>query len=385
MQIIAHLDAKISQKKNGLPLLTPSMPPTQKANHTLLLGATMAVMKSPRTMQSRSGYLVVTLFLVVALFSQTKVIQSDEAHNEHRLSLETRQDQEKPSREHSSLTPSAWCPDAKCENSALCHPCQRRFLIIIATGRSASTTLTYMMDSLPGVRMSGENNDTLGALQTMIGNIQKDPHFLRQQQNPLQKGAWGHYLVPDGAFSCVAQKMMETITPPLLDKQNELLEDDSDTIVGFKTIRFLHERGNANSDKEMVDFVKESFPCARILVNIRSDEAEQLASFSRKPAFHKDAVSISRMNNRLKQVANMFGNQAMLLDSSEWTKDMNVLNHVVTWLGFHRTCHFEKLLEFNTGGRGYSHGQTELTMNPKCKYVGGDTTDEAALSSNTQL
>jgi hypothetical protein len=121
------------------------------------------------------------------------------------------------------------------------------------------------------------------------------------------------------------------------------------------------------------------------LVNIRSDEEGQMASFSRKPAFRKYVASISRMNDRLKQVANMFGNQAMLLDSSEWTKDMNVLNQVVTWLGFHRTCHFEKLLEFNTGGRGYDHGQTELTMNPNCKYVGGDTTDAAAISSNTQL
>ena len=349
----------------------------------------MTTIRSPRAMKSRSGYLVVTLIVAALLLSQTNVIRS-EAHDEHRLSLETRQEQEQEPtimlpKEHPSFAPSAWCPDAVCENSALCHPCQRRFLIIIATGRSASTTLTYMMDSLPGVRMSGENNDTLGALRSMIDNIQKDPHFLRQQRNPLNKGAWGHYRVPDGAFACVAQKMVETITPPLLDQNDEFIKDDSDTIVGFKTIRFLKERGNAKSDKEIVDYVKESFPCARILVNIRSDEEEQRASYSKIHAFRKDGVSISRMNNRLIRVANMFGNQAMLLDSSEWTKNITSLNKVVTWLGFHPNCQFENLLEFNTEGRGYKHGQTELNMNPKCRYVGGDTIRTAELTSNTHL
>jgi hypothetical protein len=54
-----------------------------------------------------------------------------------------------------------WCRNSVCNNSQLCKPCQRRFLIIFTVGRSASTTLTWMMDSLPGIRMSGENNDLL--------------------------------------------------------------------------------------------------------------------------------------------------------------------------------------------------------------------------------
>ena len=44
--------------------------------------------------------------------------------------------------EEPELSHPSWCPSANCTNTDLCHPCQRRFLILIAMGRSASTTLT---------------------------------------------------------------------------------------------------------------------------------------------------------------------------------------------------------------------------------------------------
>lgn len=46
----------------------------------------------------------------------------------------------------------AWCPLATCNNSPVCAPCNKRYLFIIATGRSGSTTLLKMFNSLPNVR-----------------------------------------------------------------------------------------------------------------------------------------------------------------------------------------------------------------------------------------
>lgn len=66
---------------------------------------------------------------------------------------------------------SSWCPSATCHNTDLCHPCDRRFLILLATGRSGSTSMMYMLDSLPGVRMSGENNAILNHLQQLVNGI----------------------------------------------------------------------------------------------------------------------------------------------------------------------------------------------------------------------
>jgi len=344
----------------------------------------MTAVSRPKRMQSRA-YLVISLFVVVALFSQTRV--TNVRQDEHRLSLQSGRAKTRDvksshrnslKKESESFSHSAWCPEAVCHDSELCHPCQRRFLIIIATGRSASTTLTYMMDSLPGVRMSGENKDTLGAIRHMISNIRDDRHFQRQQSEP-KRGAWGHNPVPDGAFACVAQHMIETITPPILTDSLEYIEDDSDTIIGFKTIRFLDESRSSRYDSYLVQDIKDHFPCACILVNIRSNIQEQAASYAEKPAFRRRRGEVEHMNERMRRVADMFGSQAMLLDSSEWTKNIDSINQVVQWLGFHESCFFDKLLEFNTEGNGYGHGETEIDLHPNCRD-GGEEMEEVSIT-----
>jgi hypothetical protein len=96
----------------------------------------------------------------------------------------------------------SWCPGAVWHDSDVCHPCQRRFLIVIATGRSASTTLTHMLGSLPGVRMSGENYNMLGLIRNLFDTVQKHVH-----PEVAMKDAWAHNPVPKGgAFACAAQR-----------------------------------------------------------------------------------------------------------------------------------------------------------------------------------
>ena len=52
---------------------------------------------------------------------------------------------------HTNLHQNSWCPRATCNNSPMCQPCKKRFLFIIATGRSGSTSLLSMLNYLPGV------------------------------------------------------------------------------------------------------------------------------------------------------------------------------------------------------------------------------------------
>jgi len=265
---------------------------------------------------------------------------------------------------------SPWCPNAiACHrNSDMCRPCRRRFLIVIATGRSASTTLTYMLDSLPGVRMSGENNDELKAIRGMIDNIKEVDDFKNGAQS---KGPWGHNAIPEGAFACVAQSMMETINPPLTDGNGTVLENDSETIVGFKTVRFLENVKDDEETEELVRWVQWNFPCARIVINIRSNVKDQAASWSQNFGIaNAKTDELNAINARMRNLVKLFGeDQAYLLDSSDWLDDIQHLNQAVEWLGFHKSCSFTKLLEFNT--QGYGNGKTEQDpMSPDCRYLG---------------
>jgi hypothetical protein len=261
-----------------------------------------------------------------------------------------------------------WCPSAVCQNSHICQPCHRRFLIVIASGRSASTTLTWMLDSLPGIRMSGENEDLIKHMRTTIENIRSSKGFVRSVGT---KSPRGHNPVFPGSFACVAQTMVEVINPP---PANFSKTEEPHMIIGFKTVKF-HERIKKWELPAVVNFVKEAFPCARIVVNLRSNTEEQAASQIR--SFHMEnnvtklTSELESENEKLRYIAELFGDQGILLDSSEWTKNISSLNRVVKWLGFGESCFFQELLEFRTSGwRGYGHGKNSLEMDPKCRYSG---------------
>lgn len=264
---------------------------------------------------------------------------------------------------------SSWCPTAVCLDSDLCHPCQRRFLLLFATGRSASTTLMYMLGTLPGVRMGGENAGTFNKFWNMVHNVRTNPSF---QAGAKIQHAWGHNPVPEGAYSCVGQHMMETINPPKTMANGSLLvQDDSDTIVGFKTIRLLDGTEDPNIDRYRFPFVKEIFPCARILINIRSNVTQQAASQAKTFGVDGTLAEMQAKNQRMIKLQGIFGRDyARLLDSSDWTKNVTALNEVVEWLGFSKECFFQSLLEFNT--KEYTNGKTtRMPIHPGCKYLGG--------------
>ena len=269
-----------------------------------------------------------------------------------------------------------WCPNAVCYDSILCKPCQRRYLVVIASGRSASTSLTWMLDQLPGVRMSGENYDVLRHMHIAIKET-----YIKIGKNPIRPGAMGRNPIFNGSHACATQQLIEAITPPMISNNFDI-EKESEMIIGFKTLKL----GNTTEELEdRIQFLKESLPCSKIVVNIRSDTFAQAKS--QKQAFLEDGQThkmtkrkiekdILHQNFLLKEIVNIFDNpnQAILLDSSQWTKNITILNEVVTWLGFHPSCQFKELLEYNTknlwGGYGHSKIELQHKMDQNCQYIG---------------
>ncbi len=257
----------------------------------------------------------------------------------------------------------SWCPEAQCFGSPFCHPCQRRFLIVITNGRSASTTLTWMLNLLPGLRMGGENNNAIQKIMTMTQGITASPFQL--QPPPASKfSAWDHNPIPDGSLACVAQKTIEAIVPPVFVNSTYVDPNEAGDIVGFKTIRLLRDN-DIKDVPEIAKFLIESFPCARFLVNYRSDFVHQAQSQVTSLATYKNEkkdldIAVERISkevDRLKKLAKLLGSRAMTLDSVKWTEDVGELNKAVMWLGFDKTCAFPKLMELNTGRSTTNKGE----------------------------
>jgi len=146
-------------------------------------------------------------------------------------------------------------------------------------------------------------------------------------------------------------------------------EYDRDRIFGLKTIRF--QKGDWGV-KEACDFLREHFPCSRVVVNIRSDVEGQFRSmnttFTEEHKGAMDADHIQKMNDFMIDVAEELGEEmARLIDMNEWTQDVEVLNDLIGWLGF-RDCRYQAVVHENANGYGRDN-ETEPDIGDDCHYL----------------
>lgn len=266
-----------------------------------------------------------------------------------------------------------WCPaDVTCHNSPLCEPCQRRFLLLLATPRSGSTSLLEMLNVLPNVRLSGENNNVLHAAWKVEETIKgKNGHKMLDRKSDKIEGAWQHNSIPEGSISCFMQKILHTINPPPFAVQEDQKVDvssyDDSTILGAKMVRFHTGDWTA---WEAAAFLKKNFPCARIVINIRSDllsqQRSQVKTFGGSTSLNDMKVSNKFYQNLSRNLGN---GTARLIDMMDWTADVGgsgVMNDVVKWLGF-RDCVFGEIIHENYDGFGKD--KKKRSFGKDCRYA----------------
>ena len=134
------------------------------------------------------------------------------------------------------------------------------YLFVVTYGRSGSTLLMGLLNSIPGYLVRGENWDALHHLfrfhRTLAEGSQRwDPARLRQRTHPFF-----------GAGDFPVQKSLEGTRRLVLD--TVLRPRDDTRVTGFKEIRWY-----GDDVVEYVAWLREVFPGARFVVNTR-DHAE---------------------------------------------------------------------------------------------------------------
>jgi hypothetical protein len=273
----------------------------------------------------------------------------------------------------------AWCPAASCSNSALCQPCRQRFLFILATGRSASTTLLDMINHLPNVRLAGENNNELYIASLLEKNLPIQGFAnLRSKVPARPAGAWFRHSIPEQSMACAIQKVLHVINPPPEEVQQQIISNESSgitldgyemsQIVGAKMIRI--QNGDWEP-LEAAEFFKYNFPCAKYIVNTRLNFDSQAASV--KDTFASVSTSTleqvldkcKRDNAFLTKFAQHMGeDKARLIYMEDWVNNVTHLNEVVEWLGF-RNCRYGKVLHNNANG--YKQDKSILEVGGGCQ------------------
>ena len=107
---------------------------------------------------------------------------------------------------------------------------------------------------------------------------------------------------------------------------------------------------------EAAVYFQNNFPCSMF----RSDVDGQMNS-EQNLGWSADDHSLKRNNKFLHNFAEALGNEtARLVDMEDWTKDVSILNSLVSWLGF-RGRRFEN-------HDGYGRDNSDPGFGARCRY-----------------
>jgi hypothetical protein len=192
------------------------------------------------------------------------------------------------------------------------------FVFVVTYGRSGSTLLMGLLNSIPGYLIRGENWDALHHLfrfhQTLAeGSHRWEPDRMRQRTHPF----YGAADFPEKrALQRTRSLVVDTVLRPKADTR----------VTGFKEIRWYHD-----DVEEYVAWLRAVFPGARFVVNTR-DHTEVLRSgwWAKHP---DNAAQLPRVEERILDLAESLGNAAYRVHYNDYATDPTALRGLFTWLG----------------------------------------------------
>jgi hypothetical protein len=192
-------------------------------------------------------------------------------------------------------------------------------LFIVTYGRSGSTLLQGVLNSIPGYLIRGENDGAVYHLhQFHAACTQKKRRLRKRFELPLD--TTNPHFGLDEFPAKVSLRMLRRLVT------STVLRPEEDTrVTGFKEIRWYQDDLPA-----YVDFLRELFPDARFLVNTRDHEAVLRSGWW--PDKPQDG-RLERMEAAILDLAASLGDAAYRVHFDDYTSDPTVLRGLFTWLG----------------------------------------------------
>lgn len=193
------------------------------------------------------------------------------------------------------------------------------YLFMLTYGRSGSTLLLGILNTIPGYLIRGENREAVYHLyryhRTCVAEVARvarpDGDLL-----PVTHPFFGIDAFP-------AERSLEHVRLMVTDT---LLRPEPDTrVTGFKEIRWYQD-----DLADFVAFLAQAFPGARFLVNTRDHEAVLASKFWRsKPRDGR----LERAENAILAVADSLGDAAFRVHYDDYVADPTRLRALFDWLG----------------------------------------------------
>lgn len=192
------------------------------------------------------------------------------------------------------------------------------YLFVVTYGRSGSTLISGLLNTLPGYLIRGENRDALHHLflfhTTLLAESRRGPKGkLRQKTHPFFGIA---DFPPQRSLAGIRRLALETVLRPKQETR----------VTGFKEIRWYQK-----DMEEYVAWLREVFPGARFLVNTRNHESVLKSAWWAEGGDHSE--HLAETEQRILAVAESLGDAAYHVHYDDYVADPTVLRGLFEWLG----------------------------------------------------
>ena len=196
---------------------------------------------------------------------------------------------------------------------------QHGHLFVVTYGRSGSTLLLGVLNSIPGYLIRGENDGAVYHLhQFHSACVGKKRRLRKRFELPLDSTN-PHFGLDEFPTRVSLRMLRRLVTTTVLRPA------DDTRVTGFKEIRWYQEDLPA-----YVAFLRELFPDARFVVNTRDHEAVLKSGWW--PDKPQDG-RLERMEAAILDVAESLGDAAYRVHFDDYTSDPTVLRGLFDWLG----------------------------------------------------
>ena len=200
------------------------------------------------------------------------------------------------------------------------------YVFVLTYGRSGSTLVQGLLNSIPGYLIRGENRQILRHLWTFYkeGLAERQTQRRKQRKRGAEPGSSDAtsplFGMDNFGYRAALNHARKTAVRTLFRP-----EDDTE-VTGFKEIQWGEE-----DTPEYVEWLREVFPGAKFVINTRDlGSVAQSAWWAEEP---DAAADLQRREELLLKLRDHLGDAAYHIKYDEFTEDPTVLKGLFEWLG----------------------------------------------------
>lgn len=196
-------------------------------------------------------------------------------------------------------------------------PTDLRYLFVVTYGRSGSTLLQGILNSIPGYLIRGENT---GAMEPLLNSFRR---LNAKSATVAETDATDPWFGIDGYDRQQAAAAYRRLVVDVL------LRPEPDTrVVGFKEIRWWKR-----DLTETLTLMREVFPGARFVLNTRAVDDVIASKWWADKDPDAARAQVLDFDDRLDRAAAALGDAAFRVRYDEYVRDPGTLSGLFAWLG----------------------------------------------------